>query len=64
MNQDKITGDWIMTFGKYDGCQLSSIPSSYLLWAYENIRTLRPDLKQYIEGNMEDLKKEVKNAKK
>ena len=38
----------IITFGKYRGSKLSNIPSSYLLWLY-NEGKCYGELKEYIE---------------
>ena len=50
----------LMTFGKYKGTKLANVPADYLLYLYSN-GTFGP-LKDYIEQNLELLKKEAIDA--
>ena len=52
-----------MKFGKYKGRDFSEVPSSYLIWAYENIededlKRLDADLQVYIKKNITWIRKE------
>ncbi len=48
-----------MPFGEYRGQKLANVPASRLIWLFEN--NLRPGpLKDYIEKNLEWLKREAK----
>lgn len=60
---NKMDDNSIMPFGKFKGLKLGNVPASYLLWAHENILTLRLDLRMYIEENMDVLKKTSKSVK-
>lgn len=53
----------LMPFGKYKNKRLIDVPAYYLIWAYENIVDLRPDLKGYIESNLDVLRMEIKSKK-
>lgn len=59
----KLTGNSIMMFGKFQGQRMTNVPSSYLLWIYENLTDLRLDVKMYIEENMAAIKMEAKATK-
>ena len=52
----------LMPFGKYEGIELEKVPASYLLWLYDKGLN-HQDLKEYIEDNMEVLKKEINEKK-
>jgi uncharacterized protein (DUF3820 family) len=45
-----------MPFGKHKGDRLINVPASYLLWLYENNKC-SGELKQYIEDNLDAIKK-------
>ena len=45
-----------MPFGIHKGKQLDQIPDSYLLWLYENNKC-SGELKEYIEDNLDVIKK-------
>lgn len=47
-----------MPYGKHKGKQLIDVPADYLLWLYYNNKA-SPSVKQYIEDNLEVLKKEA-----
>lgn len=49
-----------MPFGKYKGDNLGNVPASYLLYLYSQgiNEILYPELKKYIEENMQALKQE------
>ncbi len=53
------TDETVLTFGKYKGEKLANIPAEYLLWLYDNKKVFKQPLKNYIERNMEVLKKET-----
>jgi len=58
----EISDFYIMTFGKYLGYKIANVPSSYLLWLYENGKCYG-DVKLYIEQNLDVLRKENKQSK-
>jgi hypothetical protein len=41
-----------MPFGKYYGCELPDVPSSYLVWCLEEMATLQPSTRHLIEHEM------------
>lgn len=47
-----------MPFGKYKGDDMEDVPASYLLWLYDNNKCNKA-VKDYIEDNMDVLKKEI-----
>jgi uncharacterized protein (DUF3820 family) len=53
-----------MPLGKYKGDKLGSVPSGYLLYIYEQgiNEILYPELKKYIEDNMQVLKQEQQHS--
>lgn len=58
----KLTDKDEMPFGKHQGEALANVPASYLIWCYETFKTMRPDLKEYIEDNLTALQAEVKRS--
>lgn len=62
---EKYTDSTLMPFGKHKGKRLIDVPAHYLIWLLEFNEPLRnQQLKEYIEDNLEALKKEVKDASK
>ena len=60
---DKYTDATIMPFGKHKGKKLIDVPAHYLIWLYEFNEPLRHEqLKEYIQDNLQALKKELKNG--
>jgi hypothetical protein len=53
----------IMPFGKHKGEKLGNVPSSYLLWIYDNL-DLRDDLKDYIQENYQQIQDDARYEKK
>lgn len=49
------TDDTLLTFGKYKFVRLSRVPPEYLLKMYENKGYVNPELKEYIESNVEKI---------
>lgn len=47
-----LTDNSIMTFGSHKGKRLSEVPGDRLLFYYGNYKNLSPELKKYIEDNM------------
>lgn len=47
-----------MPYGVHKGKRMCDIPSSYLIWLYENNRCT-PAVKQYIESNITSIRKAV-----
>ena len=59
MNNNKITDESIITFGKHEGKRLIDVPADYLIWIYENNKC--PGyFRKYIEENMDVLKSQAK----
>lgn len=56
-DMEKLTDNYILTFGKYKDCKLIDIPGSYLLYLEENIQ-IETELKAYIEENRDVLEQE------
>lgn len=64
----KLTDESLMPFGKYKNEKMANVPSSYLLWLYNNpdpnynqwssIRSR--EVREYIEDNLDCLKQESK----
>ena len=54
-----MTDASLMPFGVHKGKRLIDVPGAYLIWLHENNKCSRP-LKDYIEENMDALKKEAK----
>ena len=59
-----MTDSTPMPFGKYRGVLMANVPSDYLIWIYENMEGLFPDLRSYIENNMDALELESQRNKK
>ena len=64
----EYTDNSYMPFGKFKGYKMANVPGSYLIWLHGTgiNETLYPELKKYIEDNMDVLKKEqyiTKNSK-
>jgi uncharacterized protein (DUF3820 family) len=58
-----IQDDYIIPFGKYQGEKIANVPANTLLWYYDKLPMKGPlyrRTKEYIEENLEDLKKEAK----
>lgn len=49
----------LMPFGKHQGKALANVPADYLLWLYREGK-VNKEIKQYIEDNLDVLKKEAK----
>lgn len=45
----------ILTFGKHKGTPINKVPAGYLLWAIDNIPSLDPRVKEWIELNEDEL---------
>lgn len=64
-----LTDKSIMTFGMHKGKELQDVPATWLMWYYNQItdkinkgtklNKVETDFKEYIEDNMEVLKKEL-----
>ncbi len=61
----KMTDESIMPhWSKYKGHKLANVPASYLIWLYDewgikNSGELHRPLREYIEDNMQALRKEI-----
>lgn len=59
----------LMPYGKFRGIKMANVPASYLLWLGDEIKKTAPNkrtlqnksLLEYIEDNMDVLKKENRN---
>ncbi|MFK2681118.1 putative quorum-sensing-regulated virulence factor [Bacteroides fragilis] len=63
-----LTDESPMPFGKHKGEKMANVPASYLLWIYDEWTLPSPrfgfvhkEVKEYIEENLDVLKKEVKS---
>lgn len=54
-----LTDNSPMPWGKYQGVQMANVPATYLIWLYENGKC-DPQVKAYVDDNLEVLKLEVK----
>jgi len=55
----KITDSTPMPWGKYKGTAMEDVPADYLIWCYDNDKC-SPDVRAYIEDNMDVLNHEIK----
>lgn len=53
----------VLDFGKYSGTKLANVPAEWLLWYYNDSDRLNTELIDYIEDNLDVLRKEI-NTKK
>jgi Putative quorum-sensing-regulated virulence factor len=53
----------LMPFGKHSGEKMGNVPPDYLIWLFENNKCYGPVL-DYIKTNEENLRAEIKMAKK
>ena len=56
-NQDEVTDETPMPFGKYKDDRMDEVPAEYLLWLYDNDKAR--NLVEYIEDNMDVLQQEA-----
>lgn len=60
----KLTDESVLYFGeKHYGKKLANVPADYLIYIYENYKTIPQNLRDYIEENLDDLKEEQKQEK-
>ena len=45
-------------YGKHKGRAIEDVPSSYLLWVYQNLPDLDPQIRDYIKTNLRALRLE------
>lgn len=48
-----------MPFGKYKNEKMVNVPASYLMWLYDE-KKCTPEVREYIEDNLDVLKEEIK----
>lgn len=53
----------VLDFGQYAGTKLANVPAEWLLWYYNDSDRLNTELIDYIEDNLDVLRKEI-NTKK
>jgi len=53
----------VLDFGQYSGTKLANVPAEWLLWYYNDSDRLNTKLIDYIEDNLDVLRKEI-NTKK
>jgi uncharacterized protein (DUF3820 family) len=53
-----MTDESLMPFGKYKGEKMAYVPSDYLLWLWNNGRSLG-DVGQYIANNLDAIKADI-----
>ncbi len=53
----------VLDFGQYSGTKLANVPAEWLLWYYNDSDRLNTELIDYIEDNLDVLRKEI-NTKK
>lgn len=53
----------VLDFGQYAGTKLANVPAEWLLWYYNDSDRFNTELVEYIEDNLDVLKKEM-NTKK
>jgi uncharacterized protein (DUF3820 family) len=56
-----INDNSLMPFGKYKGTKMVNVPAAYLKWLIENATNLRPDLKAYLDDNLQAINQELKS---
>ena len=54
---NQLTDKSKMPYGKYIGVEMANVPANYLLWLYDNDKC-SGSVKEYIEDNIDILKKE------
>jgi hypothetical protein len=59
----ELTDNSIMPFGEYKGKKLANVPDEYLIFIYENFN-LYPNLRKYIEDNMNSILANIERKKK
>ena len=59
MNFAPIDDNYPFPFGKHRGMPIGNMPAAYLIWAYENIKDLQPNIREYIKGVESVLRKEI-----
>lgn len=60
---NKLTDNSPMPFGKYQGKPMIEVPAHYLLWLF-NQGCDHPLVKEYINNNLDVIKKEVGGVRK
>ena len=63
MNYSPIDDSHPFPFGKHRGEPIGNMPAAYLIWAYENIKDLQPNIREYIKGVESVLRKEIAEQK-
>lgn len=58
-----LTDNDTMPFGKHKGTKMANVPDSYLLWLHETNKC-GPDVKGYIDENIEAIKANVKREQR
>ncbi len=58
-----LTDESPMPYGKYKGDKMINVPAHYLIWCYDNDK-VSPDVRAYIDENIDVLQKEVDQMSK
>lgn len=56
-----LKDDSIMPWGKHQGKKMANVPSSYLLWLYEEGKLKDKEVKAYVEDNLVVIRQQVKS---
>lgn len=63
MVSNKIEDNDIMPFGVHKGTKMANVPAEYLIWLKDQ-PWLKKEYKDYIDDNMDVLKKELQESKR
>jgi len=63
MNFAPIDDNFPFPFGKHYGKPIGNMPADYLIWALENVKSLQPNIREYIKGVEPILRKEIAEQK-
>lgn len=63
MGYGKLTDESLMPFGKHKGKMMIDVPASWFLYMYDEMNISKGNVRDYIEENLEVLRKEVADQK-
>lgn len=61
--KEKIYGDYIIPYGRYQGKKMKDIPAKYLVWLYNHNRTSH-EVAKYVRWNRDVLLEEIEDEKR